>query len=184
MDVSALTRYRPVLRAQVRRFQLDRRLQRRIDSSDLIQDTMERAVRRFDQFRGKTDVEVLAWLQEILRTVALNAVAREEADRRDFHREVPFDHLFSESSVRVASLLVADSPAPEDKAERRELVVRVAEALEQLPEGQRDAVTLWVFHGCSAGEVADILGKTERAAAGLIRRGVAALRGKFARPPE
>src|SRR5262249_59634021 len=51
----SLERYRPLLRLQVRQFQLDPRLHRRFDSSDLVQETLLRAHAGRNRFRGTTE---------------------------------------------------------------------------------------------------------------------------------
>ena len=176
MDPSLLERFRPLLRLQVRRLQLDPRLRRRFDSSDLVQETLARAVGRADQYRGQTDAEEFRWLQRILRTVALNALEREQAQARDFRREVAVDELITDSSVRVSAFLAVPTPAPDERAARCELLLRLAEGIEGLPPDQRDAVNLRDVHGYRVEEIAVLLGKTEIAVAGLLRRGHRRLR--------
>src|SRR5262245_28411131 len=46
--------------------QLDARLRRRMSPSDLVQEAMLGAYRDFDQFRGASERELLAWLRQIL----------------------------------------------------------------------------------------------------------------------
>jgi len=174
--LSLLERFRPLLRLQVRGLELDDRLQRRFDSSDLVQDTLTRAVSCAEQFRGKTEAEAFGWLQQVLRTVALNAVEREEAQCRDFRREVPIDDLLSESSVRVASFFAVSTLTPDEQAARCELLLRLAGAIERLPPDQRDVVNLRDIQGRRVEEVARLLGKTKKAVAGLLLRGRLELR--------
>ena len=176
MILPVLERFRPLLRLQVRRLDLDDRLRRRFDSSDLIQDAIARAVGCADQFRGTTEAEAFVWLQAILRTVTLNTIQREQAQIRDVRREVSFDEVLTESSVRVASFLAAPSPRPDDHAARCDLLLRLAEGIEGLPADQRDAVNLWKVHRYKVEEIAALLGKTPKAVAGLLRRGLDNLR--------
>ena len=180
MDLSILERYRPLLCLQVRCFQLDNRLRRRFDSSDLVQETLARAIDCSDQFRGGTEAEAFRWLQQILRTVALNKVEREEAMCRDFRREINIDEILAESSVRIASFLALSTPAPDEKAARHELLLRLARYIEQLPQDQRDVINLRDLHGYRVDQIAEMLGKTQKAIAGLLLRGRLELR-KFAK---
>lgn len=176
MILPLLERFRPLLRLQAHRLELDARLRRRFDSSDLVHEAMTRAVACADQFRGRTEAEAFCWLQQVFRTVAHNVVEREAAQARDFRRERPIDDLLAESSERVASFLAAPSPAPDERAARCELLLRLAEAIDRLPPDQRDVVNLRDVHDYRVGEIADLLGKTPKAVAGLLRRGHDALR--------
>jgi RNA polymerase sigma-70 factor (ECF subfamily) len=176
VNPSLLERFRPLLRLQVRRLQLDPRLRRRFDSSDLVQETLTRAVSCADQLRGQTDAEAFCWLQRVLRTVAINTVEREEAQARDFRREFPVDEVLTDSSVRVTSFLASPTPAPDEQAARCELLLRLADGIERLPPEQRDVVNLRDVHGYRVEEIAEFLGKTEKAVAGLLLRGHLKLR--------
>jgi RNA polymerase sigma-70 factor (ECF subfamily) len=60
-----------------------------------------------------------------------------------------------------------------------ETVLRLAAALETLPEDQRTAVRLRFLEGRQLAEIADELERTVSSVAGLIHRGVRALEGKM-----
>ena len=49
-----LERYRPLLKLQTRQMELDPRLQRRFDGSDVVQEALLKAHVKLDQFRGRT----------------------------------------------------------------------------------------------------------------------------------
>jgi hypothetical protein len=61
----ALERYRDYL-LLLARLQLDRGLQAKLDPSDLAQETLLKAHRNWEQFRGRTEAERAAWLRAIL----------------------------------------------------------------------------------------------------------------------
>lgn len=173
---SFIQRCQPLLRLQVRRLQLDARLRRRFDSSDLVQETLTRAVSRLNQFRGTSEGELIRWLQRILRTVALNAVEQARAQTRDYEREGSIQEVMADSSARIESFLAATTPTPVEEVARVELLLRLAGAIERLPEDQRDAVGLRYLHGYRVDEIAGLMQKTEKAVAGLLLRGRDALR--------
>jgi RNA polymerase sigma-70 factor (ECF subfamily) len=52
--------------------QINRRLQRKLDASDAVQEACFRATRCFQQFRGTSESELLAWLRQILATCLAN----------------------------------------------------------------------------------------------------------------
>src|SRR5438128_10963899 len=60
-----LERYRNYLKL-LARAQIDLFLRRRIDASDVVQETFLDACRDFQQFRGGTEAELRAWLRKIL----------------------------------------------------------------------------------------------------------------------
>lgn len=80
------------------------------------------------------------------------------------------------SSVRLMTCLAADGSSPSDKAIRNERVMILADALEKLPEAQREAVLLHYLEGLPTPEIGARLGRTPASVSGLLRRGLKALR--------
>jgi RNA polymerase sigma-70 factor, ECF subfamily len=58
---------------------------------------------------------------------------------------------------------------------RSEEMNRMRLAIDELPSAQQEAITLHHLHGMTLAEVADRMGKTPAAIAGLIHRGLRAL---------
>lgn len=139
----------------------------------MAQEALLRAHDRLDQFRGATDAEFAAWLRRILSTVLIDAVRRHG---RRGGRERPLERAVEESSAAVDGWLAADHSSPEDRAAREERAVRLADALARLPDDQRTAVELRHLQGLSVPRIEELMGKTTAAVAGLLRRGLQALR--------
>src|SRR5262245_2506109 len=103
--------------------QLDARLRRRVNPSDLVQETMLGAFRDFPQFRGQSERELLAWLRQILINCLHRAYQTHiQAERRDVRREVSLDDVdksVSRSVARLAHVLVDRSPSPSTSAGQR-----------------------------------------------------------------
>src|SRR5262249_56807635 len=59
-------RYRPLLRLLALHLHRDPRLRPRFDASDVVQAALVRAHVSRDQFLGKTEPELVRWLQQIL----------------------------------------------------------------------------------------------------------------------
>jgi RNA polymerase sigma-70 factor (ECF subfamily) len=78
--------------------------------------------------------------------------------------------------VRLQAWLVADQSSPSQQAERHEQAVRLADALAQLPDAQRQALVLQHWHGWSLADIAAHLGRSPAAVAGLLHRGLQRLR--------
>jgi RNA polymerase sigma-70 factor (ECF subfamily) len=170
-----LERYRSYLRL-LARMQLDQPLQSKLDASDLVQETMVRAVGKLEQFRGESEAEFAAWLRTILANT-LKEKAREFAtDKRDLQRERSLEARLEESSRRLEVFLAVDKSSPAQQASRQEELMRLANALEQLPADQRRAVELKYLLDYKAAEVAREMGRSEKAVGGLIARGLENLR--------
>jgi RNA polymerase sigma-70 factor (ECF subfamily) len=168
--------YRQLLRLQVRRLQLDPRLQSRFDSSDLVQETLLNAHAQLERFRGDTEAGLLKWLQEVLAHTVADQVRKARAQKRDVALEQSLQAALGESSARLEAFLTCGQPTPGEQAERHELLLRIADALEQLPEDQRDVVIRRDLEAASVGEIADQMGRTRKSVAGLLLRGRRKLR--------
>ena len=123
---SLLEGYRAYLR-MLARFQIGRRLQSKLDSDDLLQETFLRAHQAIRRFRGATEEEFLAWLRGILAHVLADQIRplrwqnwpRSEAERAlsskstDLPRGsvlvAPTSSLSQRSSVTSAPCLAAGS---------------------------------------------------------------------------
>jgi RNA polymerase sigma-70 factor (ECF subfamily) len=171
-----LERYRALLRLRLRQIHLDPRLKRRFDSSDLVQETLLKAHKNLHQFRGKTEAELVKWLQEILANALADEVRKARTGKRNLHLEKSLETIMAESSARLEAYLTADQSSPSQQAQRNELLLRTAEALETLPEDQRDVVMLRDLMNQPVAEIAKQLGRTEKSIAGLLLRGRLKLR--------
>src|SRR5437868_1351577 len=58
------------------RFQMDARLQGKVEPSDIVQETLLRAHEKRDQFRGQADAERTGWLRQILAHQIADAVRK------------------------------------------------------------------------------------------------------------
>lgn len=167
--------YRPYLRL-LARLQLHRRLQAKVDASDIVQQTMLNAHQARAGFRGTTDAERAAWLRQILARNLAHAARDFTRDKRDCSREQSLQQSLDQSSARLEAFLAADQSSPSQRAVRNENVLRLAAALETLPDAQRRAVELHYWEGCTVAEISEALGRSTSAVAGLLHRGLTALR--------
>ena len=174
---AAFERYREYLHL-LARASLGPRLRGKVDPSDMVQETLLRAHRHRDQFRGQSAPERLAFLRRVLANVAADAVRRFARGKRDLTLERSLEAAVESSSSRLEVLLAAEQSSPSGKAMRQELLLELSDALAALPDSQRVAVELRYLHDPprSLAEIGDQLGRSEKAAAGLLSRGLAALR--------
>ncbi len=95
-----IVRFRPYL-LFLARLTTDRRLQSKLDPSDLVQQTMLQAHGNFDQYRGTSDDELAAWLRQILANVVAERQRHFGRGKRDVSRERSFENALAESSLRL-----------------------------------------------------------------------------------
>lgn len=167
-------KYRDYL-IQAARFQLDPRLQHKIDASDLVQQTLMLAHAKKIQFRGNTEEEQLAWLKKILANNLLDAIRSLRRAKRDIRREVSIEAM-EQTSVRINDWLVAESSSPSQQMVQHDEAIRLSDALNRLPDSQREAITLKHWHGWTLQEIANHMGRSHEAVAGLLKRGLRTLR--------
>jgi RNA polymerase sigma-70 factor (ECF subfamily) len=171
-----LERCRPLLRLQVRQMELDPRLRRRFDSSDLIQETFLRAHAHRADFRGGTDAELVKWLQKILAHVLTDEVRKAHAQKCDVGLEQSLDAALADSSARLGQYLASSQASPSHQAERHEQLLRLAAAIDRLPADQQDVVIQRDLQGASVSQIAERMGRSEKAVAGLLSRARSRLR--------
>src|SRR5262249_48656080 len=162
-----------------------RLLQGKFDASDVVQEALLKAHRKRDHFRGTTEEERLAWLRRILANTLADLHRRYARGKRAAGLEQSLEQALEQSSWCLGKLLADAQQAPADQSDDQGQQVRLSAALAQLPESQRTALTLRYLHDppCSLAAIARQLGRTEKAAAGLVCRGLETLR-KILREPE
>jgi RNA polymerase sigma-70 factor (ECF subfamily) len=165
------------------RLQLGPRVGAKLDASDVVQQAILHAHERREQFRGRTEGELLAWLSAILANALATAARRLGTRARDPGRERSLEAELERSSSRLEGLLAADQTSPSEGAVRGEELLRLAHAIARLPEDQRRVVELHYLEGLAVADVADRLGRTRPAAVGLLFRGLKRLR-ELLREPE
>src|SRR4051794_21546959 len=171
----SLERYREYLHL-LARLQLDPRLRSKLDSSDIVQQTLLRAHQGLNAFRGRSEDELVAWLRTILAHTVANELCRFRQAKRDVALERSLQAAVEESSARLEAWLAADHASPSDQVVWQEQSLRLAEALAQLSPDQREVIELHHLNGQTLAEIAEQLGRTRPAVAGLLRRGLQRLR--------
>ncbi|MFG0286564.1 MAG: sigma-70 family RNA polymerase sigma factor [Rhodopirellula sp. JB044] len=141
--------------------QLDGRLRRRMNPSDLVQETMLGAHRDFEAFRGGTEHEFLAWLRQILVNCLRTAIdVHFNAQKRDMRREISIEQVsqtIDNSAANFANMLADRGPSPSEPMRRRERAVELADQLAKLRPQYRDVIVLRNLQGLSFDEIADRL---------------------------
>ncbi len=163
--------------ALLARVQIGRRLQGKVDASDLVQETFLEAHRSFGRFRGESEAEFVAWLRQILAANLADLLRRYLGTQgRDVRLEREIRDAIDQSSVLLDRALAAPQSSPSRQAERREQGVLLANALDQLPDDYREALVLRHLEGLTFPEVARRMGRSQDSVEKLWMRGLARLR--------
>lgn len=149
------------------RTQIDLHLQGRADASDLVQETFLDACRDFEQFRGSTEAELLAWLRKILVFNIARLVQQQVlTQKRDARREISLERHLAEldrSSACLERGLVGPQSSPSAQAQRRERAAVLADALARLPRDYQEVIVLRNLEGLPFTEVAQRMNRTSGA---------------------
>lgn len=171
-----LEKYRDVLYFAAQ-LDLDPLLQGKLDLSGVIQQTFWDAHAGFVAFRGECESELLAWLRRILANNLIDEIRKLDRAKYDARLEVSM----AESSLRLEAVLAADVTPPSNRAVRNEELLRLTQAMLELPEHQRTAVMRHHLQAATLADVASEMGRSKEAVAGLIHRGMTRLRDLLAR---
>jgi RNA polymerase sigma-70 factor (ECF subfamily) len=164
------------------RLQIGSRLQGQLDASDVVQQTLVRALAGLEGFRGRSDAEMAAWLRQILARQLSNAARDMGRQKRDVSRQRSLEAALDQSACRLELFLATDESSPSQKAQRNEQLLELADALAELPEAQREAIVLHHLEHWRLDEIGQRLDRSPAAVAGLIKRGLRALRLRLRGP--
>jgi RNA polymerase sigma-70 factor, ECF subfamily len=171
-------RYRDRLRRMVR-LRLDRRLQGRVDPSDVLQEAQVEILRRAAAYAADPRLPPFLWLRLITgqRLMALHrrhlgARMRSAGQEIALHRgPIP-----QATSASLAEMLLGRLTSPTQAAHRAEVRLLLQEALNGMDALDREVLTLRHFEELSNAEVAQVLGLTKTAASNRYIRALERLR--------
>jgi RNA polymerase sigma-70 factor (ECF subfamily) len=170
-----LERYRAYLDC-LTYIQVDPRLWRRFGWSDVVNHTLLEAYRDLAKLQALAETDRNRRLRRMLVNNLLERIEHERAEMRDYRREASLDEALTGSSCNLQKWLAADTSGPEGQADAVERGTRLADALTQLPQREREALILQKYHGWTLAQIAEHLGCTTGAVAGLHARGLKRLR--------
>jgi RNA polymerase sigma-70 factor, ECF subfamily len=146
-------------------------------ASDLVQQTLLRAFRNVEAFRGGSSRELRAWLSQILRNVVANEVRRLHCLKRTVDRrvDVPMESVADLDASSLSRMLQAEARS------------RLTHAIDQLRPAQAAVIRLRAFHGLTVAEIARKLNRSEAAIQKVWSRALATLEKElrgYVRPAE
>jgi len=165
------------------RAQLEQKLRRKVDASDLVQQSLLDAHRGFERFRGSTPDEWMAWLRRIVSNNALDLIRHHvQADARAVSRERPLEGGPETSTVAFNPFEpAARQETPSQVLMGMERHLELAAAIEQLSEDHREVVYLRNVLGLPFDEVATRMERSRGAVQMLWMRALETLRSNLAR---
>ncbi len=173
----SLANYRPYLERLSRQLMAKTGQHRnKLESSDLIQEVMILAHNRRGQFHGNTNEEYLAWLHRILENKFRDELRHWGTKKRNTDIEQSLVQTIDSTRRKITELSVTMGTSPSTNYARLEHNLLICEALEKLPDDQRQAIELRHLEELSQDQVAKIMNKSKPAIAGLLRRGLKVLR--------
>jgi len=150
-------------RARLRRMialRMDRRLQGRVDPSDVIQESFIDAARRLPEYAKNPSVPFFVWLRRLTGQRLMEQHRRHlGAQVRDASRDVSLYHgAFPEASTAdLAANLLGEVTSPSQAIMRIEQTRRLQEALDSLGPIDREILVLRHFEQLSNGEASEVL---------------------------
>ncbi|MBA4064584.1 MAG: RNA polymerase factor sigma-70 [Isosphaera sp.] len=173
-----LTEFREPLR-RVIGLRLDPAVARRVDASDIVQDVLLEANQRLTEYLKSPDMPFHLWLRHLAQDRIIDTHRRHRlAQRRSVDREQPIARpgWADESGASLVAQLIDTERTPTSEAIRQELQRRLADAVDQLSEDDREIVLMRHHEVLSNQEVARALGLTEAAASMRYLRALRRLR--------
>lgn len=150
---SAFDRFRPYLRL-LAQTNLGEALKNKVEASDVVQQTLLQAHRDREDFRGKNEAQLAAWLKEILRNRILDMRRHWKVQKRDMAREVNVDKNIDDSFQRVDDWLAASQTSPSMAAHGNDMLVKLSSAVEQLPDDLRNVIVMHHLQGMKLAQIA------------------------------
>ncbi len=159
-------RYRKRLRQMVR-LRLDRRLQGRVDSSDVLQDAYLDARKKLPTYSAKGDLPFFLWLRLVVGQ-KLTDLHRHHlgTQMRDATRDVSIYRgpMPEATSFALAAQLMGNVTTPSHAAIRAESKLQIQDALNAMDAIDREVLTLRHFEMLTNAETAQVLELSHAAA--------------------
>ena len=182
-DNSALDRLCRAYGERVRRIvrlRMGRELRFKLESMDLVQDTLMCALRDLGDFTYRDEGDFLRWLSRIVENRLRDNVDKLHADKRDIRKEVRLDdqeQTTGSGLVRTAGPI--DVTTPSVIMSRKEEMDKLEKAIDALKPEYREVIVLKRLEGLSYKEIGERLGKSADAIGMLLSRAMVSLTSVF-----
>lgn len=144
-------------------------IQRHESVSDLVQSVAREALQDLDRFEWRGEPAFRHWLYTRAQNKLVDRARRLAARKRDPAREQKLQQMSGEF------LLDAGVLTPSQDASSKEVIEKIQQAFEQLPDRYREAVSMRRLCGMTYEQVAEALGVSVPNARSIVHRGLSKL---------
>ncbi|MDA8744673.1 sigma-70 family RNA polymerase sigma factor [Rubripirellula amarantea] len=173
-----LERHRGPIRRLVE-MRLDRKVQRRVDVSDVVQDVMLEANNRLTKYLDDPAMAFHLWLRQIAWDRIIDTYRRHRVSaKRNMDREQPMSVPTGndQSTMELAVQLCDPALTPAAAATQREIASKVEAVIEMLPDQDREIILMRHYEHLTNIEIAQVLDLNPPAASMRYLRAVRRLR--------
>lgn len=173
-DQSAFDEFLQTNRERLLRFvtrNMSDALRRKVEAEDILQEAFAHCARAFPEMDA-SDLDPLAWLHQVAERRTIDAHRHFfGAQKRDAGREVALGAGRStETSPALIDMLIASFTSPSQAFARGQREQQLLDAIEQLPEDQREALRLRYVEDLPTKEIAERLDKSDGAVRVMLTR--------------
>lgn len=158
------------------RLRLGPGLRKKLESRDVMQQTLLKAFRHIEQFEGSGERSLMGWLGAIAHNEIRNQARYFGADGRDARQEEPLDEAVALPAEQLRTEV--------SRIHLREQTRKLERAMERLSEAHREVLLLRRFEEMSFPEIGERIGKSPDACRMLYARALAALTLEMQRQEE
>jgi RNA polymerase sigma-70 factor (ECF subfamily) len=180
-----LARHRDRLKRMVH-LRLSRRLQGRVDDSDVLQEAFLEISGRLQEYAAEPKLPFFLWMRH-MTGLKLSEIHRRHlgTQLRDADREVTLHRggLPEADSMSLAAHLLGQLTTPSQAAIKAETRLMVQEALNNMDQVDREVLALKHFEQLSTSEIAEVLGLSKAGAGSRYLRAIKRLKEVLSRIP-
>jgi len=184
-DKSALSQLYGIYAERVQwivRLRMSKELRPKLESMDVVQDTLIHAMSGLDNFTYKNEGDFVRWLSKIAENELRGNLKKLHAEKRDIRKEVRLDSLKPTTGGGFAGAAgPIGTTTPSVIMSQKEDLAKLEKAIDRLKPEYREAIVLTKIEGLSYGEIGERLGKSTDAVRMLATRAMAALATAFRR---
>ncbi|QRN96603.1 sigma-70 family RNA polymerase sigma factor [Archangium violaceum] len=143
-----------------------------IRASDVTQEAALGAFQRFASFRGTSEGEWRVWLEQVLHSRWVDLLRKAGSQKRNDVGALPLD-------ASEAQDIPAPQRSPSTVSFHQEEWRRLLACFYELPDAQREALSLYYLHDSTVMGIAQRLGRSREAVDSLLQRGLRTLRARM-----